>query len=905
MAIHPRWNESGHAIGRNSGLRRKTQSMTIRNLEFLFKPRSVALIGASEQPTSLGAALTRNLCSAGFQGDILLVSQDAREIQGRPTYCAPSQLPHAPDLAVIATPIESVPKLIAELGDRGTKAAVVISLEVVESVQACRQTMLAAAKPHLLRIVGPECRGVLVPSLGLNIGLNPIQPLPGNIAFIAQSGAVVMAVLDWAYARGIGFSHLIALGSMVDVDFGDLLDYLTREQDTHTILLYIESITQARKFMSAARAAARVKPVIVLKAGPQADPLYDAAFQRAGMLRVYDLDELFGAVKTLTLVEPVYGDRLAILANGSGISTLATDTLRKEAGRLAQLAPATLERLSQVLPSGWSPGNPVDILDDAPASRYADALGILLQDPGIDTVLVLNCPTALASSIEAATAVIAVIEQHRTQGSRNPCVFTNWLSEGTAQAARRAFAEHRIPTYATPGDAVHAFMNRIRHRRNRETLMQTPSAIPEDFTPDTEAVRQVISQALTEGRAWLTELEAKLILSAYRVPVVPTYWATNPEEAAAVAAECGVPVALKIQAANIRHKRDVGGVALALETPAVVRENATSMWERIGSVYPDARPLGFTVQPMINRPQAHELMAGAVEDPLFGPVILFGHGGPIANVMNDRAVALPPLNLHLAREVMGRTWLYPLLVQGYGGIPGADLDSIALTLVKISQLVIDMAEIVEIDINPLLADKQGVLALGSRIRVARAAGPASQRLTIRPYPKELEETITLADGRRFQLRPVRPEDEPALQAAFAKLSPEEIYLRFLHFIKTLTHTAAARFTQIDYDREMALVLASQGEHGITELYGVVRLVADPDKERAEFAIIIGSILTGMGLGSLLMRRMIDYARSEGIKEIYGDVLRENEAMLKLSQAFGFTVQMDLDDASLRRVVLKL
>ncbi len=879
--------------------------MTIRNLEFLFKPRSVALIGASGRPASLGAALTRNLCSAGFQGDLFLVSREARELQDRPTYRTLSELPHAPDLAIIATPIESAPEVITELGDRGAKAAVVISPAVTKGAPEGRQALLAAAKPHLLRIVGPGCRAVLVPSLGLNVGLNPIQPLPGNIAFIAQSGAVVMAVLDWAYARGIGFSHLIALGDMVDVDFGDVLDYLTRDQDTHTILLYIESITQARKFMSAARAAARVKPVIVLKVGLQADTLYDAAFQRAGLLRVYALDELFGAVETLALAEPVYGDRLAILANGGGISTLATDTLSKEGGRLVRLAPATLERLNQVLPPNWSHDNPVDILDDAPGSRYAAALEILIQDPGIDTVLVLNCPTALASSIETAAAVIAVIEQHRTQDDGRPGVFTNWLSEGTAQAARRAFVEHRIPTYDTPGDAVHAFMNRVRHRRNREILMQTPAAIAEDFTPDTEAVRQVISQALAEGRAWLTELEAKLILSAYGVPVVPTHWAANPEEAAAAAADCGTPVALKIQAANIRHKMDVGGVALALETPAVVRENAASMWERIGAGYPDARLLGFTVQPMINRPQAHELRVGMVEDAVFGPVILFGYGGPNADIIDDRAVALPPLNMHLAREVMARTRLYPLLVQGYGGIPGADLDSIALTLVKISQLIIDMAEITAIDINPLLADGQGVLALGSRIKVAKAAESACQRLAIRPYPKEWEETIILADGRRFQLRPVRPEDEPALQAAFAKLSPEEIHLRFMYFIKTLGHAAAARFTQLDYDREMALVLARQDEDGVTELYGVVRLVADPDKERAEFAIIIGSILTGMGLGSLLMRRIIDYARSQGIKEIYGDVLRENTAMLNLSRAFGFTVQMDLDDTSLMHVVLKL
>jgi acetyltransferase len=447
-------------------------------------------------------------------------------------------------------------------------------------------------------------------------------------------------------------------------------------------------------------------------------------------------------------------------------------------------------------------------------------------------------------------------------------------------------------------------MTRVRYRRNQELLMQTPPAIPEAFAPDIESARQVVKTALADGHSWLAEIEAKALLAAYGVPVVTTQVAANPEEAAAIAAGLNRPVSLKIQAANIRHKSDVGGVALYLETPAVVRENARMMWERIRTAYPAVELLGFTVQPMIHRPHAHELSIEVISDPQFGPVIRFGQGGPAADVIADQVLALPPLNMLLAREMLSRTRVYRLL-RGYRDMPAVDLDAIALTLVKISQLVIDLAEVDALEINPLLADEQGVLALGTRIKVTRAVEPAAQRLLIRPYPKELEETLTLPDGRRLQLRPVRPEDEPALHAAFAKLSPEEIFMRFFHHMKSLTHAAAARYTQIDYDREMALVLVSQPAAGETELYGVVRIVADPDRERAEFAIIVGMAMTGMGLGPLLMRRVIDYARSRGIKELFGEVLSENEAMLKLSRALGFSIRPMPGDAELMQVSLKL
>ncbi len=877
--------------------------MTIRNLQFLFRPASVALVDAGDHSAG-AAALLHNLYGGGFTGEIFLVSREARTLQGKPTYHKLSKLPQAPELAIIATPPETVPALIAELGALGTKAAVLIDPVPVDAWPAQRQAMLEAARPYLLRLAGPACHAVLAPGQGLNIGFSPVQPRPGSVAFVAQSGAIAMAVLDWAYPRGIGFSQVIALGAMVDVDFGDLLDYLTDDSATQAILLYLETITQARKFMSAARAAARVKPVIVLKGGRQDDAVYDAAFRRAGMLRVHDLSELFGAVETLALNAPVYGDRLAIVSNGGGIAALITDVLEETTGSLAVLAPTTLTGLNALLPVPGIQGNPVDLQDDADADRYAAALGLLLPDAGVDAVLVTHSPNARVSAEAIAQAVIATVTRYQAQGARKPCVFTSWLGDSSVQTARRLLSAQGIPGYDTPVEAVRAILNRVQYRRNQDTLMQTPPAVTTRFTPDPETARRIIRQALVEERTELSETETKALLAAYQIPVIPTRSAATPEEAARIAAEFGGPVALKILAANIRHKLDVAGVALELETPAVVRDNARVMWERINKEYPESGPLGFTVQPMVHRPQAHELRVGIQPDPLFGPVILFGQGGPTGAISGDRALALPPLNLHLAREVMARTRLYSLL-QASHGIDAIDLDAIALTLVKLSQLVIDLAEIVELDIDPLLADAQGVIALGTRIKVAGTTAPAPQRLAIRPYPQELEETIALPDGRNFLLRPVRPEDEPAFHAAFAKLSAEEIRMRFLHPIRGLTHAAAARLTQIDYDREMALVLTRQAEDGSSEIYGVVRLVADPDRERAEFAIIVGSPLIGTGIGSLMMRRMIDYARNQGIKELIGDVLRENRRMLKLAEAFGFVATPAMDEPAVVRVSLPL
>lgn len=897
--------------------------MSVRNLDFLFKPASVALIGASAKPRTVGAVALRNLYAAGFHGEIFLVNPRRFEIDGHPCFKNVASLPKAPDLAVIATPPNTVPEVIAELGARGTKAAVVITAGFGEGGsargQALCKAMLDAARPHLMRIVGPNCFGLMLPRLDLNASFIHIQPLPGRLAFAAQSGALLATVVDWATHRRIGFSHLVSLGDMADVDFGDMLDYLGADNQTRAILLYIESITHARKFMSAARAAARVKPVIVVKAGRYtesataaashtgamagSDAVYEAAFKRAGILRVNDLEALFDAVATLGMLQPVTGDRLALLTNGGGIGVMATDTLMYRQGILARFSETTMEQLNAVLPPTWSHGNPVDIIGDATPERYVEALNAIMEDPGVDAVLVMNCPTAIGSSTEAAQAVLKTLKKGSTF-SRRCGVLGCWIGEGPAEAARQMLREQGIPSYETPTKAVRGFMQMVRYQHSQAMLREVPQDIPKAFTLDRAAVRRIIETALAEGREWLLETEAKAVLAAYDIPVVPTRAADTPEMAAQIASTLTGPVVLKVLSSAIVHKSDVGGVALGLETPDAVRQQASWMQAHFSQTATDATPLRFSVQPMVKKDHAHELILGMSVDPQFGPVLLFGHGGTATEIILDRAIALPPLNLTLARDMIESTRISRLLA-GYRDVPGADMEEIAITLVKLSQLISDVGEIVTLDINPFLCDPHGALALDARLRVQPADQPAGRRLAICPYPAELEQIIELSEGQPLLLRPIRPEDEPAFQRLFASLPPEDIRLRFLHPMKMLPKDLAARLTQIDYDREMALVLTETDHPRGGKLFGVVRICADPDNEKAEFAILLGREKTGLGLGPMLMRRIIEYAHTRGIGHIFGEVLNDNRSMLALCSALGFKRRRIPDDPGVTEVSLVL
>ncbi|MGA9855623.1 MAG: bifunctional acetate--CoA ligase family protein/GNAT family N-acetyltransferase [Gammaproteobacteria bacterium] len=889
--------------------------MSIHNLHSLLQPRSVALVGASDKPGSVGAVLAHNLLA--FKGELYFVNPKHITLFERPCWKNIASLPEIPDLAVICTPAATVPDLVGELGSRGTRAVIVVSAgfgEADAAGKALQQSLLDAARPSTLRVVGPNCIGVLNPPCGLNASFSHDAVAPGSLAFLTQSGALLTAVLDWARSRGIGFSHLVSLGDMADVDFGDLLDYLATDPETHAILLYIEGIRHARKFMSAARAAARLKPVIVVKSGRHAegaraaathtgalagaDRVYDAAFRRAGMLRVPNLGALFGAADILTLAELPRGKRLGILTNGGGMGVLATDALLDRGGQLAGLSGVTRARLDALLPRTWSHGNPVDIIGDANGTRYAGALEALVADACLDAVLVLYCPTGVSNPEEVAEAVI------RTASHASKPVLASWVGGGAVTSARHRLTAAHMPSFETPESAVQAFMFLADYRRNQEMLTQTPASLPEAFTPDISDARALIARALGEGRQWLTEIESKALLECYSIPTVPTGFASTPEEARRLARGLPPPYVLKIVSSQITHKSDVGGVVLGLADAEAVGVAAEHMRAQIAERHPDAQLSGFAVQTMVQRQQAHELIAGISTDAQFGPVVLFGQGGTAAEVIGDTALALPPLNLHLAEMLIEETRIAHLLA-GYRDHPPARREAVALTLVKLAQLAGDLAEVVELDINPLLADSAGVVALDARVRIAPATLRADTRLAIRSYPRELEREFTLADGRKLQLRPILPEDETMIQQLFKRLTPEEIYMRFHGGMKVLQHTLAARLTQIDYDREMALVLATPGVPGRSDIYAVARLSADADFERAEFALLVQHDYAGHGVGTRLMQALIEYARAHGIGELNGMVLRENTAMLDLCRRLGFRAENISGQPNVVNVYLKL
>jgi acetyltransferase len=893
--------------------------MTIRNLDHALRPRSVAVIGASAEEGSVGSVLTRNVLAGGFAGPVYLVNPRRARIAGRKCYADVAALPEAPELAVIAAPPSTVPALIAELGAKGTRAVVVITAGLSPEI---KQAALNAARPHCLRIIGPNCLGIAVPGIGLHANFGLSRPSPGKLAFLSQSGALITGILDWAAARGIGFSYVVSMGDMADVDVGDLLDFLAADIATGAILLYLETIPAARKFMSAARSAARAKPVIVIKSGRNedaaraaathtgalagSDAAVGAAFRRAGLVRVDELEELFAAAETLTASKPVDGNELLIVTNGGGAGVLAIDDLMRSGGKLASLSETVIAKLDAVLPANWSRGNPIDIIGDAQPKRYEAALDVVLADSKADAILVINCPTALASSSDAAQVVIDAIARSPRR-ERLPPILTNWLGEDAATEGRRKFREASIPTYESPADAVKGFFYLWQYTEAQDALMRTPSRETERTRVAEEAARTILRAAAADGRSALTEPEAKAVLSAYGIPTVPTRVAASPHEVERLAADLldrTGSVAVKILSDDISHKSDVGGVRLGLRTAQDARHAAQRMRERVSELRPDASIKGFTVQPTITRPKAHELLVGVYEDRLFGPMILFGAGGTATEIIHDTAVALPPLDTELARDLMEQTRIYKLL-EGYRDQPSAELSGIAETLVRLSQLVVDCPAVKELDINPLLADELEVIALDARIRIDPAEvetpGP-NPRLAIRPYPNQWEAWAATDNGYRIFIRPVRPADEHLYGAFIAKLSPDDIRFRFLAPRKEFSHKAIARFTQIDYSRAMAFVALDKEQK---ELLGVARLAADPDYVTGEYAIIVRSDLKGTGIGWALMQHLIAYAEKEGLRELTGDVLADNHPMLEMCRSLGFQISHDPEDLSICKVRLTL
>ncbi|NIA53004.1 bifunctional acetate--CoA ligase family protein/GNAT family N-acetyltransferase [Massilia sp. TW-1] len=880
--------------------------MSMRYLNHVFAPDSVAVVGASARPGSVGATVLANVAGGGFSGPVWPVNPKYGALGGLPVFRDVADLPRAPGLAVICTPAATVPDIIATLGERGCKAAVVLSAGLDAQAPGggtLRQAMLDAARPHLLRILGPNCVGLLVPGRGLNASFAPVAALPGRLAFVAQSGALVTAVLDWARTRRIGFSCFVSLGDGSDVDFGDLLDYLAGDPGTDAILLYAESVRQARKFMSAARGAARAKPTVIVKAGRVAeaahaafshtgalagsDIVYDAALRRAGMLRVYSTGELFDAVAILAQARRPAGPRLAILTNGGGPGVMATDALVAGGGTLAQLAPATLAHLSDHLPATWSHGNPVDVIGDAPVERYVMALRALLDEPGADAALLIHAPTAIVPSADIARALLPLL-----RAAERP-VLCCWLGGASVAQARGLCLDAGVPVFDTPEEAVRGFLQLVDYARNQKTLMQVPQA-GALAAPDRAAARARVAGLLEAGTTAVGEADAKAILAAYGIPVVRTETARDLDGALAAACRIGYPVALKILSPDIVHKTDVGGVVLDLADAAALAQAQDAMRARVRAALPHARVAGFTVQAMARRPRAHELIVGIATDPVFGPVVLFGQGGVAVEVTADQAVALPPLNRVLAADLVGRTRAARLLA-GFRDHPRADVDALCDVLVRVGQLAADVPELAELDINPLLADASGVVALDARMRLAPA--PAGQdplaRLAILPYPDDLERRVDSVLG-PLLVRPIRPEDAPAHEAFFAALSPQDIHFRMFGTVRALSPAQLARFTQIDYAREMAFIATRPGPDGTAETLGVVRVAIDPDGIVGEFAIIVRSDLHGRGLGRLLMGRLLDYCRARHLERVVGVALADNVGMHQLARACGFQLLPAVD-----------
>jgi acetyltransferase len=897
--------------------------MTIRNLQYLFKPRSIAVVGRGKPANGPDATLEFNLIEGGFKGPVMPVNPDHRSISGVLAYPDIASLPVTPDLAILTTPLDEAPDLIHELGERGTRAVLLLSRDVLQDHRGTRAALLSpemrskyadegealqrqiltAAKPYLLRVMGPCNIGYAVLSAHLNASLSGTRPLTGHIALLCQSAAVMRSVIDWATSRNIGFSHVISVGLRWDVDFGDLLDYLLRDGSTRSILMYMENTRNRRKFVSAARAAARVKPVIVLKprdfrAGPIEDAVYDAVFQRAGILRVNNIEQLFGAAETLATAKPVYSDRLTILSNSYSLALLTSDTLLRHGGHLAEVSAATREQLAHDCRPDYPIENPVDLGDMAGPEEYGKALDLLLREPGTDGVLVIHAPASLGRAEDSARAVI-----ERSKNSRR-LIMTCWIGESSVQSARELFKIAQIPTYETPGEAVEAFTRLAQYRRSQELLMETPPSIPEEFTPDTETARRIIQIALTAGRRRLNAYEASQVLNAYEIPTVPLHFASTPEAASEIAMDLRTPVALKILSPDIANKSDVGGVAFGLNNPLEVLVGATDMLARVRELAPEAVIDGFAVQPMQSRHGAYEMMVGVRTGLRFGPVIFFGQGGTEAEVIDDVAYALPPLNMHLAVDLMSRTRLYRQISTNRGR--PVDVGNIALTLIKVSQMVVELAEMIEMDINPIWVSTGGMLALDANVRIEPSTALASQRLAISPYPKQLERRYELPDGRALLIRPILPEDEPELRNLVKRLPAEDVRMRFFQPLRELSHDMAARLTQLDYEREMAFVVTEpKGVPGKIKIWGVVRCNADPDLERAEYSILVDRAMTGLGLGPMLMRYIIDYAKKIGIRELYGEVLRENEPMLRLNRALNFRVHATPDDPGVLHVTLPL
>ncbi len=883
----------------------------------IFNPQTVAVIGASNKEGSVGHALIKNLVGSGFDGIIYPINYKNKSIYGVRSYAKLSDTRDQIDLAVIATPAPTVPELVKECGEYGVKGIVIISagfMEAGEEGQAMLDTILEYGKKYGMRIIGPNCLGFIKPGIKLNASFSNKMALPGKIAFISQSGALCTAILDWSVNQNVGFSHFVSIGSMADVGFADLIDYFGQDPHTNSIVIYMESLTNTRKFMSAARAFARTKPIIVLKAGKSSagakvalshtgtlagdDAAFEAAFKRAGIISVDTIEQLFNAAQALAMQPRPTGNRLAIVTNAGGPGVLATDHLIKQNGALAELSDETLTRLNEVMPANWSHGNPIDVLGDADAERYKQALESCIKGPNIDGVLVILTPQSMTHPDEVAKAVVEVAKQ-----TKKP-ILASWMGENDVQVGRTILEQGNIPVFRGPENAVNTFISMYKYSQNINDLYETPSSIPNQFKPDRESARKVIHQVMKAKRYVLTEDEAKDILQNYEIPVTENDIAESEDGAVAIAEKLGYPVVMKIASPEITHKSDIGGVILNIRNEQQARGSYLSILESAKKVKGKVEIAGVLVEKMISK--KYELIIGSRKDPIFGPVIVFGMGGVAVEVFKDLTIGLPPLNMALAKRMIEETKIYQLL-KGYRGMAGVDIETIQFILYKFAYLVMDFPEIKEIDINPFAVDKEGGVVLDAKIILDENQELKKsfdyKHLIISPYPRQYKYKWKLNNGQEAVIRPIRPEDEELEKELFGNMSRQTQYFRFFGYVGQVSHELLTRYTQIDYDREIALIALVE-EKEKEKMAGVVRLVADSSNDTAEFAVVIADKWQGQGLGNMFMDKIKEIASERNIRKVYGRVLNANTTMLYMFRKNGFKIKREEEDTSYAEILVK-
>ncbi len=886
--------------------------MAAHFLDRLFAPQAIAVFGASERADAVGGRVFDNLRDAGFSGPIYAINPKYKKLYKQTCYPSIAAIDKPVDLAIIATPAKTVAEIIHACGEHGVRAVIIISTGFNASEQqgaTLKRAVLEAARQYQLRILGPNCLGLIRPVTGINATFSKNTAKPGQLALVSQSGALCTAILDWAVARDVGFSAIVSLGDAADIDFGDILDYLAQDPHTSSILLYVEGVRDARRFMSGLRIAARMKPVVVIKAGRHAegllaavthtgamvgaDDVFDAALQRAGVVRAMTIEQLFTAAELLAMPHRVSGKRLAIITNGGGLGVMATDRVIDLGISLATLSDKTITALNESLPAQWSHANPVDLLGDAPAERYQAALKSCLLDPEVDGVLVMLSPQAMTDALACAQAVIDA-----AQSNTKP-VLACWMGAHQVEPANRLFSQHHLPNFSNPESSVEAFAYLTSYYQNQQLLMQVPGPLKVHNEPDVDGARLIIESVLAENRSVLTIRESKALLHAFSIPVTQTIECDSANDVLIAAESMGFPVAMKIHSLGISHKSDVGGVRLNITNARAVRSAYQELLQEVSTKNPDVKIEGVTIEPMYSPSHGRELLIGVIRDPVFGPAITFGAGGTQVEILRDRAIALPPLNTFLIEKMISQTRIAKLL-DSFRNMPAVNMNALVDVLRHVSEMVCELPEITSLDINPLIADENGVMALDARIVIEHPSTSLDRydHMAIHPYPNHLVSMLQLADGTNIKIRPIRPEDASIEQSFVRELSPQSKYFRFMQGLNELTQQMLVRFTQLDYSRELALIAVLETKDKETEL-GVARYVMNPDGDSCEFALVVADKWQNKGIGSRLMNALIDAARQRGIQRMEGEILANNQNMLKLTKNLGFSLHTSAEDEGIK------